>query len=330
MNQHPRRPATAPSRGSGILLAVVLALVAADGRLDAISTCQNGSCAACAPSIPGAVSTYIADTAFPPEADVPIAFVDPADGLHHRFVATQEGAILVWNTQTQTFNATPFLDLRNDGGGPGLDKVNYDFGERGLLSMAFDPDYATTGRFWVYYTSRPQPTPTIANGDIVVEGYLRSGGNPEIASTDAHAALPHHARGDQSQRWAPRLRSRRLPLHLHRRRRRRLRQRPGYRTAMASSRRRSSARSCASTCAASRLRRRHRNAVSTVPTTRFPTTIRTSDRRTPATRSSSSACATRSVSVSTASQATSTSATSARTTTRSSTCVPRPRRSRRR
>ena len=183
MNQHPRRPATAPSRGSGILLAVVLALVATDGRLDAISTCQNGSCAACAPSIPGAVSTYIADTAFPPEADVPIAFVDPADGLHHRFVATQEGAILVWNTLTQTFNATPFLDLRNDGGGPGLDKVNYDFGERGLLSMAFDPDYATTGRFWVYYTSRPQSTPTIANGDIVVEGYLRSGGNPEIAST---------------------------------------------------------------------------------------------------------------------------------------------------
>jgi hypothetical protein len=27
-------------------------------------------------------------------------------------------------------------------------------GERGLLSMAFPPDYATSGRFYVHYTAR--------------------------------------------------------------------------------------------------------------------------------------------------------------------------------
>ncbi len=166
-----------------LAVAVALAVGATVAPLAAISTCQNGSCTACAPTIPGAVSTYIADTSFPAGADTPIAFVDPGDGLHHRFVATQQGAILVWNTVTHTFNATPFLDLRNDGAGSGLDKVNYDGNERGLLSMAFDPEYATTGRFWVYYTSRAQASPTIASGDIVVEGYLRSGGNPDVAST---------------------------------------------------------------------------------------------------------------------------------------------------
>ena len=183
MDQYPTLRSAGLRARLGLAAAVALAASGALSPLVAISTCQNGSCTACAPTIPGTVSTYIADTAFPAGADIPIAFVDPGDGLHHRFVATQQGAILVWNTVTHTFNATPFLDLRNDGAGSGLDKVNYDGSERGLLSMAFDPEYATTGRFWVYYTSRAQASPTIASGDIVVEGYLRSGGNPDVAST---------------------------------------------------------------------------------------------------------------------------------------------------
>ena len=31
-------------------------------------------------------------------------------------------------------------------------------GEQGLLSMAFSPDYATSGRFYVYYTSKTAPS----------------------------------------------------------------------------------------------------------------------------------------------------------------------------
>jgi glucose/arabinose dehydrogenase len=38
----------------------------------------------------------------------------------------------------------PFLDIRS--------LVGYDGGERGLLSIAFPPDYATSRRFYVYYT----------------------------------------------------------------------------------------------------------------------------------------------------------------------------------
>ncbi len=169
-------------RGFSCAVACALAVLAAGAPAGAISTCQNGSCTACAPTIAGTVSPYIVDTDFP-AASTPIVFIDPADGLKHRFVATQEGAILVWDTVTHAFLATPFLDLRFDGAGSGLDKVNYDGGERGLLAVAFQPDYATTGRFWVYYTSRVQAAPAIANGDIVVEGYQRSGGNPNVAST---------------------------------------------------------------------------------------------------------------------------------------------------
>src|SRR5690242_8923043 len=61
------------------------------------------------------------------------------------FVTQQAGKIMVMaDGHTQ---ATPFLDLTSKVKPPGST-------EQGLLSMAFAPDYATSGRFYVYYTSR--------------------------------------------------------------------------------------------------------------------------------------------------------------------------------
>jgi glucose/arabinose dehydrogenase len=69
------------------------------------------------------------------------------------FIVEQPGRIrIVKNGQLLPL---PFLDISS--------RVSYG-GERGLLSMAFDPQYATNGFFYVYYTSQP-------NGDVVVERY---------------------------------------------------------------------------------------------------------------------------------------------------------------
>jgi hypothetical protein len=46
--------------------------------------------------------------------------------------------------------------------------------ERGLLSAAFAPDYAASGRFYVYLTARPA-------GEIQVWEYRRSAANPDVA-----------------------------------------------------------------------------------------------------------------------------------------------------
>jgi glucose/arabinose dehydrogenase len=59
---------------------------------------------------------------------------------------------------------TPFLTIDDVLGG----------GERGLLSIAFPPDYATSGLFYVYLTSEPA-------GDLEVREYRRSAGNPDLA-----------------------------------------------------------------------------------------------------------------------------------------------------
>jgi glucose/arabinose dehydrogenase len=65
--------------------------------------------------------------------------------------------------------ATPFLDVRSTIGslGSGGD-------ERGLLGLAFHPDYATNGRFFVAYT-------TTTNGENVVAEGRRSAADPDVA-----------------------------------------------------------------------------------------------------------------------------------------------------
>ena len=54
-------------------------------------------------------------------------------------------------------------------------------GERGLLGMAFDPDYATNGLFYIYYTARA--TGAIADGDIVIARYQANPPAANVASS---------------------------------------------------------------------------------------------------------------------------------------------------
>lgn len=90
------------------------------------------------------------------------------------FIVEQAGRIRV--VKNGQLLATPFLDISS--------RV-LSGGERGLLSMAFDPAYAGNGYFYLYFTSQP-------SGDIVIE---RHGGTPgaDVASATATSVLsiPH-------------------------------------------------------------------------------------------------------------------------------------------
>ncbi|WP_053227527.1 PQQ-dependent sugar dehydrogenase [Solirubrobacter soli] len=59
--------------------------------------------------------------------------------------------------------------------------------ERGLLSAAFAPDYATSGKFYVYLTARP-------DGALQIWEYTRSAANPDVADASSGRlllAIPH-------------------------------------------------------------------------------------------------------------------------------------------
>lgn len=165
---------------------------------DAATSCFSESCGTtCTPGLPVGVSTVVSPGDFPPGATTPIAFVDPDDGRNRRLIATQQGAILVWDALNQEILPTFFLDLRDDTGGPVLAG-----GERGLLALALDPDYANTGEFYVFYTAASSgPGST---GDIVVERYERSAGDPDVAdpsSADTILVIEHSSASNHNGGW---------------------------------------------------------------------------------------------------------------------------------
>ncbi|MBN1530297.1 MAG: PQQ-dependent sugar dehydrogenase [Thermoleophilaceae bacterium] len=89
-------------------------------------------------------------------------YVTSPPGDPNRLFVTQQGGVIAL-IENGTRAATPFLDISG---------LVLDGNERGLLSMAFAPDYATSGRFYVYFTD--------AGGDIRIEQYTRSA-NPDVA-----------------------------------------------------------------------------------------------------------------------------------------------------
>ena len=74
----------------------------------------------------------------------PTYIAAPPGDTHRVFVVQQSGQIRLIKDGVTV--ATPFLDISNE--------VTFVGGEQGLLSMAFSPDYATSGRFYAYYTSK--------------------------------------------------------------------------------------------------------------------------------------------------------------------------------
>ena len=99
----------------------------------------------------------------------PIAFIqDPADTAN-QYVVQQGGRIRL--VRNGTLQPTDFLNLSG---------VISAGGERGLLGMALAPDYAASGRFFVYFTSNGDISGS-ANGDLVIARFKRSTDNPLIA-----------------------------------------------------------------------------------------------------------------------------------------------------
>ncbi|HET6569361.1 MAG TPA: PQQ-dependent sugar dehydrogenase [Rhodothermales bacterium] len=81
----------------------------------------------------------------------PVTLVEPPDDTGRLFVVDQVGKIWIV-TADGTMLDEPFLDLSDK-----IVDLNPGYDERGLLGLAFHPDYATNGRFFVYYAAPPRP-----------------------------------------------------------------------------------------------------------------------------------------------------------------------------
>jgi glucose/arabinose dehydrogenase len=121
----------------------------------------------------GAAGPALAQLTLVPYAsgfDKPVGMVqDPVDPTV-QYVVEQKGVIRV--VRNGTVLPDNFLDISGASG-----PVRFADDERGLLGLAFAPDYAVSGRVYIYYTSKQ------GSGDSVVRRYKRSTGNPLVLDT---------------------------------------------------------------------------------------------------------------------------------------------------
>jgi Glucose / Sorbosone dehydrogenase len=113
-----------------------------------------------APAAAAATPTFVSVGSF----DAPIYAASPPRDTHRLFVVERAGR--VWVVKDGRKLASPFLNIS--------DQVATD-GERGLLSIAFPPDYESSGLFYVYLAAA-DPL-----GELQVREYHRSA-NPDVAA----------------------------------------------------------------------------------------------------------------------------------------------------
>lgn len=100
----------------------------------------------------------------------PLLVTHAGDGSDRLFIVEKTGKILIY--KNSALNPIPFLDASSI--------ITAD-GERGLLSLAFHPNYTTNGRFFIYYTN--------INGDITIARYNVSAADPDLADNSSGVIL---------------------------------------------------------------------------------------------------------------------------------------------
>ncbi len=83
--------------------------------------------------------------------NAPIFLVAPPDRSGRRFIGEQMGVVYVLTAEGKRLE-TPFLDLRDQ-----MVALLKAFDERGLLALAFHPDFSKNGLFYVNYSAKRRP-----------------------------------------------------------------------------------------------------------------------------------------------------------------------------
>lgn len=111
----------------------------------------------------------------------PLSLKVPHDGTGRRFIVEQTGQIRVLTADGRLL-PEPFLDV--------ADRLSSSGGERGLLGLAFHPDYADNGRFFVYYSAVRRPeAPTNFSHTSHISEFRVSDDDPNVADPDSERII---------------------------------------------------------------------------------------------------------------------------------------------
>ena len=114
----------------------------------------------------------------------PLVLTEPPDGSGRLFVVDQPGRIWIVTDDGDRLDE-PFLDISDR-----VIELNEHYDERGLLGLAFHPDYAQNGRFFVFY-SAPLRERALDNFDHTnrLSEFHVSEGDPDVADPGSERVL---------------------------------------------------------------------------------------------------------------------------------------------
>src|SRR5262245_29340789 len=116
------------------------------------------------PDGPQGTTSSISATRVASGLSQPLFAVAPPGDTGRLFILEKTGLIRILDLSTGQLLPTPFLDLGS--------QINTN-GEQGLLGLAFDPDFADNGQFYVHITN--------PSGDAEIRRYQVSAGNANVA-----------------------------------------------------------------------------------------------------------------------------------------------------
>lgn len=167
-------------RSTGLLVALILVLAACETHnssptepaptpASALPTLNPSNPGSTIPPLPTGPDELVLEP-FAEGLERPIGVTNAADGSGQLFVNEQAGRVRVVDADGQ-LREQPFVDL--------TDRISAG-GERGLLGLAFHPDYGTNRRLFVNYTDR--------EGNTVISE-LRASGDGQTADPDSEKVL---------------------------------------------------------------------------------------------------------------------------------------------
>lgn len=127
----------------------------------------------------------------------PLSVVQPPDGSGRLFVVDQPGKVWIIDS-SGTKLSTPFLDLTAS-----IVPLSLPYDERGLLSIAFHPDFNNNGKFYAFYTAPPRmggPSPgeswnnltRISEFTVSADPNIADVGSERVVLEEDHPQLNHN------------------------------------------------------------------------------------------------------------------------------------------
>jgi glucose/arabinose dehydrogenase len=129
----------------------------------------------------------------------PVTLVEPPDGSHRLFVLDQVGQIWIIEASGHKLSQ-PFMDVSSK-----MVTLSPFYDERGLLGLAFHPNFKQNGRFYLFYTAPPPPggpstdagntgLPKVWDNTTRISEFKVSASNPNLADMSSERIIleePH-------------------------------------------------------------------------------------------------------------------------------------------